>query len=64
MWERRASCASGIRGRKGRYSPCAPDVHSPGGEDFHCYTTAGIKTAFMGLMGELSLRAQCARRHL
>lgn len=30
-----------------------PDLYSPGGEDFHCYTTAGIKTAFMALMAEM-----------
>lgn len=34
-----------------------PDLYSPGGEDFHCYSTAGIKTAFLGLNADMAPRA-------
>ena len=33
-----------------------PDMHTPGADDFHCYSQIGIKTAYMGLAAEVDPR--------
>ena len=33
-----------------------PDMQTPGADDFHCYSQIGIKTAYMGLAGEVDPR--------